>query len=76
MIENRETNGCFVENEVSIIKSEQKDTGKFYTKGKVPTAIQNLWKEVIGWIQNSEYEITSNYDFECYSESDSDSDDI
>lgn len=49
--------------------------GKFYTKGKMPIAIQNLWKEVIGWIENSEYEIAANYDFECYSEGDSDSDD-
>ena len=49
--------------------------GKFYTKGKMPTAIQNLWKEVIGWVENSEYEIAANYDFECYSEGDSDSDD-
>lgn len=49
--------------------------GKFYTKGKMPTAIQKLWKEVINWIQNSEYKIASNYDFECYSEGDSNSDD-
>ena len=49
--------------------------GKFYTKGKMPTAIQNLWKEVIEWIQNSEYEIVENYDFECYSEGDTNSDD-
>lgn len=49
--------------------------GKFYTKGKMPKAIQNLWKEVIGWVENSEYEIAANYDFECYSEGDSDSDD-
>ena len=49
--------------------------GKFYTKGKMPTAIQKLWKEVINWIQNSEYEIATNYDFECYSEGDSNSDD-
>jgi len=49
--------------------------GKFYTKGKMPKAIQDLWKEVIGWVENSEYEIAANYDFECYSEGDSDSDD-
>ena len=49
--------------------------GKFYTKGKMPTAIQNLWKEVVEWVQNSEYEITANYDFECYSDGDVDSDD-
>ena len=49
--------------------------GKFYTKGKMPKAIQNLWKEAIGWVENSEYEIAANYDFECYSEGDSDSDD-
>ena len=48
--------------------------GKFYTKGKMPTAIQKLWKEVIDWVNNSEYEIAANYDFECYSEGDSDSD--
>ena len=49
--------------------------GKFYTKGKMPIAIQKLWKEAIDWVQNSEYEIASNYDFECYSEGDSDSED-
>ena len=49
--------------------------GKFYTKGKMPTAIQKLWKEVIDWISNSEYEISENYDFECYSEGDTSSDD-
>jgi AraC family transcriptional regulator len=49
--------------------------GKFYTKGKIPSAIQNLWKEVIRWIENSEYELVDNYDFECYSEGDSNSDD-
>ena len=49
--------------------------GKIYTKGKMPIAIQNLWKEVIEWIENSEYEMADNYDFECYSEGDSNSDD-
>ena len=49
--------------------------GKFYTKGKMPKAIQDLWKEVIEWVQNSEYELADNYDFECYSEGDTDSDD-
>ena len=49
--------------------------GKFYTKGKMPSAIQNLWKEVIEWIENSEYELENNYDFECYSEGDVTSDD-
>lgn len=49
--------------------------GKFYTNGKMPTAIQNLWKEVIEWVQNSKYEIVGNYDFECYSQGDSNSDD-
>jgi AraC family transcriptional regulator len=49
--------------------------GKFYTKGKMPKAIQDLWKEVIEWVQNSEYELADNYDFECYSEGDSNSDD-
>ena len=49
--------------------------GKFYTKGKMPIAIQKLWKEAIDWVQNSEYEIASNYDFECYSEGNSDSED-
>ena len=49
--------------------------GKFYTKGKMPKAIQNLWKAVIGCVENSEYEIAANYDFECYSEGNSDSDD-
>ena len=37
--------------------------------------IQNLWDEVIDWVQNSEYEISLGYDFECYSEGDSDSED-
>lgn len=49
--------------------------GKFYTKGKMPIAIQNLWKEVIDWIQNSEYEIADNYDLECYTEGDTNGDD-
>ncbi len=49
--------------------------GKFYTKGKMPKAIQNLWKEVINWVENSEYEMVKNYDFECYSEGDSNNDD-
>jgi AraC family transcriptional regulator len=49
--------------------------GKFYTKGKMPTAIQKLWKEVVEWVHSSEYEIATNYDFECYSEGDSDSED-
>ena len=49
--------------------------GKFYTKGKLPLAIQNLWKEVIEWVQNSDYEIVADYDFECYSEGDVNSDD-
>ena len=49
--------------------------GKFYTKGKLPKAIQNLWKEVIEWVENSEYEIAANFDFECYSEGDVNSDD-
>ena len=49
--------------------------GKFYTKGKMPKAIQDLWKEVIEWVQNSEYELADNYDFECYSEGDTNSDD-
>ena len=49
--------------------------GKFYTKGKMPFAIQKLWKEVVEWVHSSEYEIAANYDFECYSEGDSDSED-
>ena len=49
--------------------------GKFYTKGKMPITIQNLWKEVIEWVDSSEYEISENYDFECYTEGDTDSDD-
>ena len=49
--------------------------GKFYTKGKMPFAIQKLWKEVIDWVQNSKYEIAANYDFECYSEGDVNCDD-
>lgn len=49
--------------------------GKFYTKGKLPKAIQNLYKEVIDWVQKSEYELADNYDFECYTEGDSNSDD-
>lgn len=49
--------------------------GKFYTKGKMPTTIQKLWKEVVEWVHSSKYEIAANYDFECYSEGDSDSED-
>ena len=49
--------------------------GKFYTKGKLPKAIQNLYKEVIDWVQKSEYELADNYDFECYTEGDGNSDD-
>ncbi len=49
--------------------------GKFYTKGKLPEAIQNLYKEVIDWVQESEYELADNYDFECYTEGDTNSDD-
>ena len=49
--------------------------GKFYTKGKLPHTIQNLWKEVVEWIQNSQFEIAANYDFECYTEGDTNSDD-
>lgn len=49
--------------------------GKFYTKGKMPMAIQNLWEKVIDWVQNSDYEIKENYDFECYSEEDINGDD-
>ena len=50
--------------------------GKFYTKGKMPTTIQKLWDEVIDWVQNSKYEISLGYDFECYSEGDPNSDDF
>ena len=49
--------------------------GKFYTKGKMPVTIQKLWDEVFEWVQNSEYEIASNYVFECYTEGDTNSDD-
>lgn len=49
--------------------------GKFYTKGKLPHTIQNLWKEVVEWIQNSKFEIAANYDFECYTEGDTNNDD-
>ena len=49
--------------------------GKFYTKGKMPSAIQKLWKEVVDWAHSSEYEMADNYDFECYSEGDTNSDD-
>ena len=57
------------------IKIPENLWGKFYTKGRLPKAIQNLWKEVIEWVENSEYEIAANYDFECYSEGDSNNDD-
>ena len=30
--------------------------------------IKKIWKEVVNWIHNSDYEIETNYDFECYSE--------
>ena len=49
--------------------------GKFYTKGKMPVTIQKLWDEAIDWVQNSEYEIASDYIFECYSEGATTSDD-
>ena len=49
--------------------------GKFYTKGKMPITIQKLWDEAFDWVQNSEYEIASDYIFECYSEGDTNSDD-
>lgn len=49
--------------------------GKFYTKGAMPHAIQNLWKEVYKWVEQSDYEICHGYDFECYSEGDPSSDD-
>ena len=32
-------------------------------------------KLIYGWVHSSEYEIAANYDFECYSEGDSDSED-
>lgn len=49
--------------------------GKFYTKGKLPKAIQNLYKEVIDWVGKSEYELADNYDFECYTEGDTNNED-
>lgn len=64
-----------IPNDFKEIKIPENLWGKFYTKGKMPTAIQKLWKEVIEWVQNSEYEIAANYDFECYSEGDTNSDD-
>ena len=64
-----------IPNDFKEIKIPENLLGKFYTKGKMPTAIQKLWKEVIEWVQNSEYEIAANYDFECYSEGDTNSDD-
>ena len=64
-----------IPNDFKEIKIPEDLWGKFYTKGKMPTAIQELWKEVIEWVQNSEYEIAANYDFECYSEGDTNRDD-
>ena len=64
-----------IPNDFKEIKIPENLWGKFYTKGKMPTAIQKLWKEVIEWVQKSEYEIAANYDFECYSEGDTNSDD-
>ena len=49
--------------------------GKFYTKGAMPDAIQNLWQQVYQWVAQSQYEICHGYDFECYSEGDASSDD-
>ena len=57
------------------IKIPENLWGKFYTKGKLPKAIQKLWKEVIEWVETSEYKIAADYDFECYSDGDADSDD-
>ena len=64
-----------IPNDFKEINISENLWGKFYTKGKMPVAIQNLWKEVIDWVDNSEYEIVENYDFECYSEGDVNSDD-
>ena len=61
--------------EKGVINIAEHLWGKFYTKGRMPNTIQNLWKEVIDWVQNSEYEIAANYDFECYSEGVVNSDD-
>lgn len=50
--------------------------GKFYTKGKMPAAIQNLWHEVLNkWIPSSEYRAVGGFDFEYYTDGDATSDD-
>ena len=49
--------------------------GKFYTTGKMPDAIQNLWGEVLSWVDGSEYKIEPGFDFECYTEGDTTKDD-
>ncbi len=45
--------------------------GKFYTKGKMPETIQNLWTEVFeGWLPSSGYRAVGGFDFEVYTEGD------
>ena len=58
-----------------ILSVPEATWGKFYTRGAMPHAIQNLWKEVYKWVEQSGYEICHGYDFECYSEGDSSSND-
>ncbi len=49
--------------------------GKFYAKGKMPETIQNLWKEVFdNWLPNSGYRACGGFDFEYYTDGDTDSD--
>ena len=49
--------------------------GKFYTKGKMPETIQNLWAKVFDWVQENNYRVIPGFDFECYTEGDVTSDD-
>lgn len=47
--------------------------GKFYTRGKMPDTIQKLWCEVAAWVEDSKYKIIPGFDFECYTEGDTQS---
>lgn len=49
---------------------------KIYTKGAMPKAIQDLWRYVFKeWLPNSKYEVIPGFEFECYDEGDTSSED-
>ena len=59
-----------------ILKVPAGTWAKFYTKGKMPEAIQKLWCEVVDkWLPSSGYKINRDFDFECYTEGNTASDD-